>query len=75
LATKKSRTLQILAFDEKSTFDFFVLYNNCLKIRGNLRKFTETRARAPRARRALNSARPRMGVKRPGRLQILSARA
>jgi hypothetical protein len=28
LATRKSRLLQVLAFDEKSTFDFFALFRH-----------------------------------------------
>jgi hypothetical protein len=83
LAARKSRTLHLLAFDGKSTFDFcFIRWDKasttserenklsnprahaarerCMeKIYGNFME-TETRARAPRARHALISSRPRI---------------
>ena len=51
-----SRTLEPLAFDEYCRFDtsaFFLDIKRGYMHGENLRKFTETRARAPRARHAL----------------------
>jgi hypothetical protein len=54
LVTKKSRTLELLAFDEKSTFDFFALFarikRGAERPRGRVN--CQNHARAPRGRDA-----------------------